>query len=674
MSNSYVPTGLGAEKNVQDLIFRQQAEQTLSPALQRVVAQAVRAPAAKVTTIKVTGRAATTLNAWMRRRFGDSLSTIRGLSIGAKETIVPKIWYERFKQAAARARRMSIKRTSVQGQPAADFMRWFRKCDLDGWAAWTPEITSGATANSLPANAYHYWSVRRQIRSVATASVFGVVSRTVSAISPGILNQIGLAAPGLQVQQHRPAMSLIDNTPTPPQAPNAPAWTLGPSTQMNGLGALGQVSGAVTSRLGAQVAQAAQVAKSQADMLKAMIKRHQDERKRLENANAVQKAAAAQRRIKEREALRVSQLTAQRAAQLQRVAAISSASSGIRKQVASLAQAVSTARAQTNDVPCATGSIRDYIFGFATMTTPPPGIAPTIPMVPATTASEAAWKLAEERRKAAQKLAEHGRRMAELRRKAAAVTAATKAEDVAPTIKPPVLDIKDGIKTDPEKAINQSAEAAENSKTSLDEKQNQALEIELLLEKFKDMLESGKAELSSQQDLTPELKDLQEKIDQLTGALADAKIEASSSAAQAAEANQAQITLMQEEINRLNALLTTSPEVAAEVAATIESYQDDINIAAQDVVDAEADLLDAQDDLISTADEAEATSDEILETKPFHVRHRNVLWLGGAVAVGIGYWWWKKNKAEVPKQNGFRRNEGYYNLPEPKTSRRPSGL
>lgn len=46
---------------------------------------------------------------------------------------------------------------------------------------------------------------------------------------------------------------------------------------------------------------------------------------------------------------------------------------------------------------------------------------------------------------------------------------------------------------------------------------------------------------------------------------------------------------------------------------------------------------------------------------------RNMLLIFGALALGLAWWWSKQPSALIE-------NEGYYNLPEPTTPRRPSGL
>lgn len=57
-------------------------------------------------------------------------------------------------------------------------------------------------------------------------------------------------------------------------------------------------------------------------------------------------------------------------------------------------------------------------------------------------------------------------------------------------------------------------------------------------------------------------------------------------------------------------------------------------------------------------------------TQTSESRHdRAALLVAGVIALGIGYWWWKHRTSAF-----FVENEGYYNLPEPETPRRPSGL
>ena len=52
------------------------------------------------------------------------------------------------------------------------------------------------------------------------------------------------------------------------------------------------------------------------------------------------------------------------------------------------------------------------------------------------------------------------------------------------------------------------------------------------------------------------------------------------------------------------------------------------------------------------------------------LQDRNAFLIGGAVVLGLAYWWWKSQRS----QDFLIENEGYYNLPEPTTPRRPSGL
>jgi len=268
-------------------------------------------------------------------------------------------------------------------------------------------------------------------------------------------------------------------------------------------------------------------------------------------------------------------------------------------------------------------------------------------------------------------LTDHARRMAALRGKAVAELAASSASKDPAFVK---NDTPDGGKTETDLQMDKLEEAsrnAEESKLVSDEKEEQVNEIETVLEDAKDQLEEGKAQNGDKTDLTPEMKALQEQIDQLTGALADAKIEHENSLLNSAESSQAQITLMLSEIERLQSLLSVQPELEPLLDPYIDAYQEDIIIAQEDIADANVAIADAQADTAQAADQAAETADDILATEPFCVRHRNMLLLGGAVAVGAGAWWWWKKRSS---KQVLTQNDGYYNLPEPKTPRRPSGL
>jgi chromosome segregation ATPase len=219
--------------------------------------------------------------------------------------------------------------------------------------------------------------------------------------------------------------------------------------------------------------------------------------------------------------------------------------------------------------------------------------------------------------------------------------------------------------------IEDAAAHAEETKIVSDEKEEQVNEIETLLEDAKDQLEEGKAQLADENTLTPEMEALQKQIDELQGALTDAKVEHEESLLASAEASQAQATMMQAEIDRLNALLAAQPQVADVVTEYIDAYEDDLIIANQDIADAEAAVQDAQENVALEAQVASQASDDIAQTQPFYVRHRNILLLGGAAAVGAGLWWWMRQRSAQP---ALTANEGYYNLPEPKSPRHPSGL
>jgi len=70
---------------------------------------------------------------------------------------------------------------AVVRQNVAAFMAWWRKCDVEGWAAWDNAIVAGAGASKVPTQAFEYWNQRKNIRSVvnpatgALAAVFGSI-------------------------------------------------------------------------------------------------------------------------------------------------------------------------------------------------------------------------------------------------------------------------------------------------------------------------------------------------------------------------------------------------------------------------------------------------------------------------------------------------------------------
>lgn len=78
--------------------------------------------------------------------------------------------------------------------------------------------------------------------------------------------------------------------------------------------------------------------------------------------------------------------------------------------------------------------------------------------------------------------------------------------------------------------------------------------------------------------------------------------------------------------------------------------------------------LGTQADIDQEAGIAAQTSAVTDGSQPFYVQHQSTLLLLGAAAV-LGWYWWKKQE-----EKSLTENEGYYNLPEPVTPSRPSGL
>jgi DNA repair exonuclease SbcCD ATPase subunit len=390
-----------------------------------------------------------------------------------------------------------------------------------------------------------------------------------------------------------------------------------------------------------------------------MLERHRKERQAARSVAPEARIAAARRRVAERAALRAQQTAARKRDERQRTTGIAGATRGIRAAVISGVRTAAETLRQTRGVPCPTGLARRAIFGYGGLFLP----------MPATTAAEGAKTTADSIRQRAQTVREHRERMLELRRKREAAEAAIAANSEEPTVTA-VKIVPEGLVNQERAKIEEAVRVAEEATIVLNLKEEQATEIEALVEDAKDRLEEGKSTLPDETKLTQELKELQEQIDQLTGALADAKLEHESAAASAAEANQAEVTMLKAEIERLNALLGTNPELGDVVDDYVNMYEDDVVVAEEDIADAEAAMEEAQADIDDVAEEAADTSAEIMETEPFHVRHRNVLLLGGAAAIGVGYWLWKRHKARAP----MAANDGYYNLPEPTTPRRPSGL
>ena len=395
---------------------------------------------------------------------------------------------------------------------------------------------------------------------------------------------------------------------------------------------------------------------------RSMRSRHAAERRQRQGKTLAQRIQEARRRRTERQLKQIESVAALLRDRKQRSYDITMGSSGSRARITSLVKDAFERRRLNREVPCPSGDLKNMIFGF-------PGTGIVVAR-PAVTATEAVARAADNLQKQQGAKAMHLRRMSKLRCKEEATKAATEAS------KDPVIvknDAPVGGKTETEQEMEKIEEVTRQAEETMiisDEKEEQVTEIETVLEDAKDQLEEEKAQLADEKDLTSELKNLQQQIDELTGTLVDARIEYEESLFGAAETNQTQVTMMQAEIERLKAIISVQPELEPVLEPYVEAYQDDIVIAQEDIEDAEAAIDDAQADMAETAAEAAKTAGDILETKPFHVRHRNGLLVGGAVAIVVGIWWWRKRDAEQT----LMRNDGYYNLPEPKIPRRPSGL
>jgi DNA repair exonuclease SbcCD ATPase subunit len=431
---------------------------------------------------------------------------------------------------------------------------------------------------------------------------------------------------------------------------------------MGGLGAVGLVLSELRMKAQARRAEKSRESGSR----RAMLLRHTRERASSAGKTTAQRIVDARRRRMERQALQASALAALRRRQQERAGDIAEATRGIRSGIVASVQTAAEQRRQNRSVPCPSGVIKFTLFGGVPSKLPK--VTAAVPAMPSTTAEEAAKRAAQERARQMAKLEEHRRRMAKLQAQA-------EAEKLTAEGSKDLSAVFDGGKDtiiDQEMAkIEDAAANAEETKIASDEKEEQVNEIETLLEDAKDQLEEGKAQLVDENNLTPEMKALQEQINRLQGALTDAKIEHEESLLTSAEASQAQATMMQAEIDRLNALIAAEPQVADVVQEYIGVYEDDLIVANQDIADAESAVQDAQENISVETQVASQTSDEISETQPFYVRHRNILLLGGAAAIGAGYLWWKKQQSVQP---AITANEGCYNLPEPKTPRHPSGL
>ena len=629
--------------------------------------------------VRVSGENAKRLASWLNRRFGTSTPSIPGLKYEGSQVVIPREWYERYNAATKRVRRMlsrstavaalATRQTAALGMPSgagaavvrqnvAAFMAWWRKCDVEGWAAWDNAIVAGAGASKVPTQAFEYWNQRKNIRSVvnpatgALAAVFGSIRPSTFVAPPPPPAPPGSSMVFIPPTPSGSSSLLIDS----PAGATRSSSSFGPA--MSGLG---QVSTNLSElRRKAAARRAAQ--HQRRGEQRALRERHAEERRATAGKTAVQRLAAAQQRRAERDMQQAGNVDAFLREREERSRDIAGAAGGVRAGVAESILGAMEQRRANREVPCASGSLKDMLFGFST------GL---VISTPATDAAGAAARLRAAQKQQLAALTDHARRMAALRGKAVAELAASSASKDPAFVK---NDTPDGGKTETDLQMDKLEEAsrnAEESKLVSDEKEEQVNEIETVLEDAKDQLEEGKAQNGDKTDLTPEMKALQEQIDQLTGALADAKIEHENSLLNSAESSQAQITLMLSEIERLQSLLSVQPELEPLLDPYIDAYQEDIIIAQEDIADANVAIADAQADTAQAADQAAETADDILATEPFCVRHRNMLLLGGAVAVGAGAWWWWKKRSS---KQVLTQNDGYYNLPEPKTPRRPSGL
>jgi hypothetical protein len=664
-------------------------------------------PAPKPPMVRLRGNQAKQLSQWLTRRFGTPTPKITGLKFEGGAIILPRLWFERFNDARNRVMRMRAKSTAISALAAQEsralgkqspsgrsqatnkvsqFMTWWRECDIDTWAAWDNAVVSGTGSDRVPTAPFNYWDQRRNVRSVVSP-VTGSIAATFGRIKPsdimGQLAQIpgavapsAIGAPGV-VQAPPPppvsqgsgsttSTSLIDNAPQASSGSSSSTVREMPgSMTMSGLGGLGDAVSSRLAELRARAQQRRAEKSRESSARRAMLVRHTKERAESGGKTVAQRIADARRRRQERQALQTQALAALRRRQQERARDIASTTRGIRSGLAASLQAAAEQRRQNRSVPCPTGVLKVTLFGG--IPSGMPAVVAAAPSAPSMSAAEAARRAAKEAAIQKQKLEEHRRRMEQLR------AAAEASKATAEMVKDPsiVTGSKDTLIDQEMGKIEDAAAHAEETKIVSDEKEEQVNEIETLLEDAKDQLEEGKAQLADENTLTPEMEALQKQIDELQGALTDAKVEHEESLLASAEASQAQATMMQAEIDRLNALLAAQPQVADVVTEYIDAYEDDLIIANQDIADAEAAVQDAQENVALEAQVASQTSDDIAQTLPFYVRHRNILLLGGAAAVGAGLWWWMRQRSVQP---ALTANEGYYNLPEPKSPRHPSGL
>jgi hypothetical protein len=677
----------------------------LTPIPRALLTGVLATPAPKPPMVRVHGNQAKQMTHWFNRRFGTVTPKIRGLKFEDGAVIVPRVWFERFNDARKRVMRMRSKTMSLSTFAAKEaqalglsasaatssatnkfsqFISWWHECDLDSWAAWDNEVVTGTGSNLVPATPFSYWIQRSNIRAVvspATGVVAAIKPPSTLQVIPGVVQapparswtmtvQPGQIQAPASRKESKEFSSLIDNAPASTSSSPNTVRDIPGSMTMSGMGGLGATVSGRLDELRAKAQQRRAEKSRESSARRAMLVRHNEERARVAGKTAAQRIADAGRRQQERAALQAASLVALRRRQAERTQDIASITRGIRAGITASVQTASEQRRQNRSVPCPTGVLKVTLFGGVPPRTPSAAMmsAPT----PSTTAQEAAIRATEEEARQKAKLEEHHRRMEKLLHSATEATKLTAGERKNPEI---AFDDTTHTLIDEEMVkIEEAAANAEETKIVSDEKEEQINEIETLLEDLKDRLEQAQAQLVDGNKLTEEMKKLQEQIDQLQGALTDAKIEHEESLIASAEASQAQATMMQAEIDRLNALLAVQPEVAPVVTGYLRVYGDDLTIANQDIADAEVAIRDAQENISLEAQVASQTRDDIVQTQPFHVRHRNVLLFGGAVALGAGFWWWKSQKMAQPLYPPFTKNDGYYNLPEPKTPRRPSGF
>jgi hypothetical protein len=337
--------------------------------------------------------------------------------------------------------------------------------------------------------------------------------------------------------------------------------------------------------------------------------RHDAERKALETATPEVRAEARARRERERTDMFARHEAERKAEDAIRKTDVETAGGSKRSTAVGVVAPIYDVAAEKNVVSCPVGTARMEIFGYIEPTTP-------------STAEEVAQDATTGTRLLVRGEEVH-RRIMEGEREP---------ED-------PIYDVA----KDPEKAEEAVLQASQ--------KEEEVEDIKEKLDSKKDELDAKKDEVAAGTASPEDLERLKKEVDELTAALAAAQKEHLEAARVAAEKNQEQIYRMEEEINRLRRLLAAGAVPQGQVSQVQETIQDmeqDVAIAAEDVLDAETEANEILQDINLTTQEAAATAQEVGPERTWCQQNWWWLLLLALGVAGGGYWYYRRRQQELP--------------------------